>query len=287
MNTLPTTARRAAAMLAPLLAALLLISGLLAAAPASAAAATGWIRLAHLSPNAPAVDVYLYNFGNPDARVVLHHVSYGTVSPYEQVPAGQYTVSMRAAGARGSAKPILSTGFEVHGGQAYTVAGMGPAAGLRLQVMDDTITAPAGHALVRVIQASLSQHVVTLSLGHLTLRQLDFASVTTYRTVAAGHDRAEVTGTSERASMNVPLPADSIHTLVVLDGSKGLRLTDLEDAAGSQVAPAGGAATGLGGTAPRPAPAPWLWLAAIAAGALLSLAGARRFRAARARIARP
>jgi hypothetical protein len=89
--------------------------------------------------------------------------------------------------------------------------------------------------------------------------------------------------------MNVPLPADSIHTLVVLDGSKGLRLTDLEDAAGSQVAPAGGAATGLGGTAPRPAPAPapWLWLAAIAAGALLSLAGARRFRAARARIARP
>jgi uncharacterized protein DUF4397 len=287
MNALPTAARRPAAMLAPLLAALLLISGLLAAAPASAAAATGWIRLAHLSPNAPAVDVYLYNFGNPDARVVLHHVSYGTVSPYEQVPAGQYTVSMRAAGARGSAKPILSTGFEVHRGQAYTVAGMGPAAGLRLQVMDDTITAPAGHALVRVIQASLSQHVVSLSLGHLTLHQLDFASVTTYRTVTAGHDRAEVTGKSERASMNVPLPADSIHTLVVLDGSKGLRLTDLEDAAGSQVAPAGGAATGLGGTAPRPAPAPWLWLAMIAAGALLSLAGARRFRAARARTARP
>jgi Domain of unknown function (DUF4397) len=277
--------------LAPLLASLLglftLISGVMAAAPAaSASSGAGWIRLAHLSPNAPAVDVYLYNFGNPDALVVLHHVSYGTVSPYEQVPAGEYTVSMRAAGARGSAKPILSTGFEVHGGQAYTVAGMGPAAGLRLQVIDDTIAAPAGHALVRVIQASLSQHVVTLSLGHLTLHQLDFASVTTYRTVAAGHDRAEVTGQSEQASMNVPLPADSVHTLVVLDGSRGLRLTDLEDAAGSQVAPAGGAATGLGGTAPRPGPAPWPWLAVIAAGALLSLAGARRFRAARTGTAR-
>ncbi len=283
-NVLPSTARRAVAMLAPLLAALLLISGSAAlAAPAGAAdAATGWIRLAHLSPNAPAVDVYLYNFGNPAARVVLHHVSYGTVSPYEQVPAGEYTVSMRAAGARGSAKPILSTGFEVNRGRAYTVAGMGPAAGLRLQVIDDTITAPAGHALVRVIQASLSQHVVTVSLGHLTLHQLDFASVSTYRTVAAGHDQAKVTGNSERASMNMPVPADSIHTLVVLDGSKGLRLTDLEDAAGSQVAPAGGAATGLGGTAPRPAPAPWPWLAVIVAGALLSLAGARRFRAARA-----
>ncbi|HEX4257714.1 MAG TPA: DUF4397 domain-containing protein [Streptosporangiaceae bacterium] len=281
-DALPSTARRAVAMLAPLLAALLLISGLLAAAPAgAAAAATGWIRLAHLSPNAPAVDVYLYNFGNPDARVVLHHVSYGTVSPYQQVPAGEYTVSMRAAGARGSAKPILSTGFEVNHGRAYTVAGMGPAAGLRLQVIDDTISAPAGHALVRVIQASLSQHVVTVSLGHLTLHQLDFASVSTYRTVAAGRDLAKVTGQSEQASMNMPVPADSTHTLVVLDGSKGLRITDLEDAAGSPVAPAGGAATGLGGTAPRPAPAPWPWLAVIAAGALLSLAGARRFRAAR------
>ena len=286
MNALPTTARRAAAALVPLLSALLLLSGLLAAtsaAPAGAATATGWIRLAHLSPNAPAVDVYLYNFGNPDARLVLHHVSYGTVSPYLRAPAGEYTVSMRAAGARGSAKPILSTGFEVHAGQAYTVAGMGPAAGLRLQVMDDTITAPSGHALVRVIQASLSQHMVSLSLGHLALHQLAFASVTTYRKVAAGHDVAEVTGKSERASMKVPLPADSIHTLVVLDGSKGLRLTDLEDAAGSQVAPAGGAATGLGGTAPRPAPAPWPWLAVIAAGGLLSLTGARRLRAARAR----
>jgi hypothetical protein len=280
-NALPSTARRAVAMLAPLLAALLLISGLLAATPAGATTATGWIRLAHLSPNAPAVDVYLYNFGNPDARVVLHHVSYGTVSPYQQVPAGEYTVSMRAAGARGSAKPILSTGFEVSHGRAYTVAGMGPAAGLRLQVIDDSITAPAGHALVRVIQASLSQHVVTVSLGHLTLHQLGFASVSTYRTVTAGHDLAKVTGKSEQTSMNMPVSADSIHTLVVLDGSKGLRLTDLEDAAGSQAAPVGGAATGLGGTAPRPAPAPWPWLAVIVAGALLSLAGARRFRAAR------
>jgi len=289
MNALPVVARRAAATLAPLLAAVLLITGLLGAVPAGAAArvparpaaATGWIRLAHLSPNAPAVDVYLYNFGNPNARLVLHHVSYGTVSPYEQAPAGQYTVSMRAAGARGSAKPILSTGFEVQAGRAYTVAGMGPVSGLRLQVMDDTITAPAGHALVRVIQASLSQHVVTLSLGHLTMRKLDFASVTTYREMAAGHDTAKVTGQSEQASMTVPLPADTIHTLVVLDGSRGLRLADLQDAAGSQVAPAGGAATGLGGTAPRPVPAPWPWLAVIAAGLLLTGLGARRFRAVR------
>jgi hypothetical protein len=299
--TMPTTAaRRAVAATALLITGLLLALGLLLAgvigatllnaAPAGAsvnatsatagpAASTGWVRLAHLSPNAPAVDVYLYNFGNPAARLVLHHVSYGTVSPYQQVPAGEYTVAMRAAGAKGSAPPILSTGFAVDRGDAYTVAGMGPASGLRLQVMNDRLTAPAGHALVRVIQASLRQHVVTLSLGQLTLAHgLSFASTTSYQQVSAGQDVARVAGNSEHTSMDVSMPADSIQTLVVLDGSKGLQLTDLKDAAGSQVQPVGGAGTGLGGTAPRPAPSPLLWLALMAGGGVLTTAFALRYR---------
>ena len=82
------------------------------ATAASAAAAhhssTGWIRLAHLSPNTPPVDVYLYSFGNSHAMIVLHHVAYGTVSPYEKVKAGEYTVAMRGAGAAPSSQPVLS-----------------------------------------------------------------------------------------------------------------------------------------------------------------------------------
>ena len=46
-----------------------------AAPAASASAGHGWLRLAHLSPNTPAVDVYLYSFGNPDAQIVLKHVA--------------------------------------------------------------------------------------------------------------------------------------------------------------------------------------------------------------------
>ncbi len=293
--TMPTTvARRPAAVTALLISGLLLATGLLVtgllgatllnADPAGAATTTGWIRLAHLSPNAPAVDVYLYNFGNPDARLVLHHVSYGTVSPYEPVPAGEDTVSMRAAGAKGSAPPILSTGFAVKSGEAYTVAGMGPAAGLRLQVMNDKLAAPAGQVLVRVIQASLRQHVVSLSLGNRTLaRNLDFASTTGYQQVAPGQDVAQATGSSEHTSMNVSLPADSIQTIVVLDGSGGLRLTDLTDAAGSKTQPVGGAATGLGGTAPHPGSSPLFWLALAAAGAGLALPAAHRLRTTRYR----
>lgn len=280
-----TMARRATAVTTTLLiTALLLLSGLLVTGTARAATSTGWIRLAHLSPNAPAVDVYLYNFGNPNARLVLHHVSYGTVSPYEQVPVGEYTVAMRAAGAKGSVPPILSTGFAVHSGGAYTVAGMGPAAGLRLQVMDDQLTAPPGHAMVRVIQASLRQHVVTLSLDHRTLaRNLSFASATGYQQVAPGQELAQVTGTGEKASMTVSLPADSIQTIVVLDGSGGLRLDALQDAAGSQIQPVGGAQTGLGGTASRPAPSRLPWIAAVALGVALAILAGRRLHATRYR----
>jgi Domain of unknown function (DUF4397) len=260
-------------------AAVVISAGLAGAAPAAAATGYGYVRLAHLSPNTPAVDVYLYNFGNPSARLVLHHVSYGMVSPYEQVPPGDYTVSMRAAGASPKAQPVLSTGFWVSAGGAYTVAGMGPASGLRLQVLQDNLTTPHGRVLVRVIQASLREHVVSVRLGGLLLaRSLAFASLAPYKAVRAGSRVVRVAGESERASMGVSLAADTVHTLVVLDSGTGLRITDLSDAAGSQVPPNGGAATGFGGTAPRPAGSLLPWLGLIGAGVLLAAGGARQYR---------
>ena len=74
--------------------------------------------------------------------------------------------------------------------------------------------------------------------------------------------------------MPVALAAGSVHTLVVLDGTSGLKIDNLTDAAASQPAAKGGAATGLGGTAPG-APAPSLvpWLVTLAAGLLLAVAG--------------
>ena len=79
MNTTRITMR-----LLMLLATLGLLLGVPVAATAYASSATtgtGWIRLAHLSPNTPAVDVYLYSFNNSNAKIVLHHVAYGTESP--------------------------------------------------------------------------------------------------------------------------------------------------------------------------------------------------------------
>ena len=250
---------------------------------ASAATGTGWIRLAHLSPNTPAVDVYLYSFGDSSAQIVLHHVAYGTVSPYEQVPAGDYTVAMRAAGAVATSAAVISASVDVAPGHAYTVAGLGPESGLRLQVLDDQLSTPSGQAVVRIIQASLKQSVVSVKWGSDTLQSsLKFGAVSSYQTVTAGTATLTVSGGGDNATASVPLAAGTVHTLVVLDGANGLQIDNLLDAAGSGVAPAGGAATGFGGMAPHGPSSPLPWLAAVGAGLLLAVGGGLRLRSRRA-----
>ncbi|HEX9543460.1 MAG TPA: DUF4397 domain-containing protein [Streptosporangiaceae bacterium] len=278
-------------LLSRLLAGLALSAGLAGVLTSAASAATakpmpgmdGWMRLAHLSPNTPAVDVYLYSFSSPHATLVLHHVAYGTVSPYTKVAAGAYTVAMRGAGASSTAPPVLSTTVDVMAGAAYTVAGMGPANGVKLKVLPDRLTTPMGKILVRVIQASMRQNLVTVTAGPEVLAsKLGFGKLTSYQVANPGTWTFRAVGGSEHASRTIKLIPDCIHTIVILDGPGQLKIDDLLDSAGSMVMPTGGVATGLGGTAPRPAsPAPWL--VTMGAGALLAVAGGFAIRRVRNR----
>ena len=249
------------------------------ASAASAMSGTGYLRLAHLSPNTPAVDCYLYSFGNPSAMVVLHHVAYGEVSPYEAVASGEYTVAMRAAGAPASAKPVLSTTVDVVNGHAYTVAGMGPLAGIRLQVIGNSLAMTRNSALVRVIQASMHQTSVTVTAGTKVLGHgLNFTKVTRYKTVHPGILTITATGTTEHGSAQVTLAPDTIYTVVVLDNSGELKIDPLVDSAGMILLPAGSAATGFGGTAARPGASLLPWIGAAAAGLLIAAGGTVRLR---------
>jgi Domain of unknown function (DUF4397) len=250
-----------------------------AASAAPAAAPDGWIRIAHLSPEAPAMDMYVYPFGNPASPIVLNDVSYGNVSAYMAVSPGQYTVAMRGFGAPASSKPALTTSFMVAAGAAYTLAALGPDPGLRTEVLRDQMTAPPGEAVVRVLQASLRQHQVTVSYGPDVLaRQLAFGSATPYTAVSPGAHTVRFTVAGAQTATPVTLAADSVHTIVVLDDGTGLRADAVTDAVGSRLMPKGAAGAGFGGTAPRPPANPAPWLVVIAAGALLSAAGLARLR---------
>jgi hypothetical protein len=245
-----------------------------AAAAAPAAMLDGWVRCAHLSPAAPAMDIYMFPFGEPGHPMVLRHVKYGGVSEYMAVSPGQYTVAMRAAGAPASSPPVLVTNFMVNARVAYTVAGVGPNPGLREEVLKDQMNAPMGKALVRVIQASLKEKRVTVSYGpDVIAQQLPFGSATLYAAVAPGTRTVQVTAAGKQTSRSVKLRPDTVHTLVVLDGSSGLQVNALTDAAGSEMMPMGGVNTGFGGTAPRSPVDPAPWLLTIAAGTLLTVTG--------------
>lgn len=261
-----------------------------AAGPAEAAshahAQDGWVRLAHLSPDTPAVDVYLYAFGGTSAEIVLEHVGYGDASPYEPLPQGLYTVAMRSAGASASTPPVISANVDVKAGAAYTVAGLGPFANLTLNVLSDRLTAPAHEADVRVIQASLRSPSVTVSAGgHQIGGSMHFPAVSDYRAVAAGPSAIAVKTPVTSVTSVMNLRAGSTYTLAVLDGQgTAPKILDLTDSVGVDGVPKGGVAAGLGGAADRglfgPQEEAMLWGGLLVAGALgvgLSVRRLRRF----------
>jgi Domain of unknown function (DUF4397) len=255
-------------------AAMIIAAATPAASAAPLATQDGWVRIAHLSPEAPAMDIYLYPFGDPAGPTVLRDVAYGDVSAYMALAPGEYTVAMRGFGAPATSHPALVSSFMVSTSTAYTVAALGPDPGLRVEVLKDQMSTPRGKALVRVVQASLKEDSVTVSYGSTLLaKQLTFGSATPYAAVAPGVRTVKVTASGKDASMPLRLTADTVHTIVVLDSSSGLTADDLTDAAGSQIMPKGGAATGFGGTAPQPPASLVPWLLLMLAGSLLTAAG--------------
>ena len=245
-----------------------------AAGAMPAMADQGMVRCADLSLGTPQ-DVYLYPFGNPQHPIMLMHQGYGSFTEYMPVGAGQYTVAMRPVGTPASSPPSVSTSFMVSAGGNYTVASLGPASARRLEVLTDQVSGPSGSAMVRVVQASLKEPQVTVSIGSDVLaRQLAFGAASVYQAVPPGASAVTLSTSGGHSTAPVTLAAGSVHTIVVLDGTSGLKIDTVTDTAASMDmnTPKGGAATGLGGTAPA-APAVEPWLVTLAGGLLLVCAG--------------
>ena len=226
-------------------------------APGAPGAPTGWVRLGHLSPRAPPVDIYLSPFGQPQ-RVAFREAGYGAVTPYTALAPGTYTVSMRPANAPASSPPALSANVDVKADTANTmlVFENGPNGTIRGQLLTDDLAAPAGgDGKVRVVQgAPESTTMDVAAVGGPTLASgLRYGDSGEYVTVPGGHwDIALKYGdTSAPATLNVR-PA-SVCTVVVLNkAGGGLTLSELMDGTGTASAPVGGAETGAGGTATGP-----------------------------------
>jgi hypothetical protein len=242
----------------------------LTASPAAAAGA-GYVRLAHLSPDTPAVDVYLKADSGDAEEQTFPGVAYGAMSQYLRLPTGTYSVAMRKAGADASTKPVLTTQVTVEDGNAYTVAGVGRYADLGLRVLQDDLKLPgSGESKVRIIQASVRAPVLDVGVnnGPAIADGVQFATTTSYREVKPGRWEVKVQPSGGGTATTLPctLGAGSVYSLLVLDAEGGGLKTELHIDAGRQGnVPQGGVATGEGGTQPG-SPMPMaLLLAGLAA----------------------
>lgn len=265
-----TTARyRLLATLVLVLGALLASTAVAAAAPASA-----YVRLAHLSPDTPDVDVYLSSVSDPELRFTVPGVGYGSVSDYRSLPVGTYAVAMRESGAPADSPPMVAATLTTEPGAAYTVVGTGRYSDLGLDVLPDDLSAPApGEARVRVVNAAASAARVDIGLagGPDLATGVAFAQTTGYRPVPAGDWdlRVAVPGRPGPVTVPVSVDANSVQSVLLLDGPDGIVAELHRDSAGAATVPAGSIATGFGGTV---LPAALLGAAGAAAAVLGTLA---------------
>jgi Domain of unknown function (DUF4397) len=229
----------------------LLLGALAFPATAGAQGARARVRVLHLSPDAPKIDVYV------DGTSTLAAVPFKTATRHAQVSAGTYTVEIRPAGSA-NGNPLATSRATLSPDAAYTLAAVGPAAKLQIMVLKDDFTAPPpGKAKLRGIDASPQSPPIDIAIagGPVLFRNLTFPEATPFVTVEAGSMALEVrmAGTEQVVfkSGARPLPAGAILTVAgTVSPSGTIEVLPILDAAGAGATPRGGIATGAGGSAP-------------------------------------
>ncbi len=161
------------------------LMGVALAAPAFAQGGEAQVRVAHLAPDAPNVDVYV----NGQPVPALQNVPYATVSSYLSLPAGTQQFTVYPAG--DTSNPVIDAPVDLAAGGAYTVAAVGLVAdgSLTAQVYQDDLRAPsAGNAKVRVVHASPDAGPVDVVPrgGSPLVEGLTFPDASPYAQVPAG-----------------------------------------------------------------------------------------------------
>jgi predicted RNA-binding protein len=118
------------------------------------------LRVAHLSPDAPNVDVYV------DGDAVLEDVPFRTVSDYLDLPAGSYDVKITAAGDPDTV--VFDETLELPAG-AFTAAALGELADenqpFDVGVFEDDLSDPGSDARIKLVHASPDAPNVDVTVG--------------------------------------------------------------------------------------------------------------------------
>ncbi len=146
-------------------------------------AATAAVRVAHFSPDAPNVDVYV------DGDQVLSDLAYDEVSPYLEIAPGTYAVEVTAAG---DPDTVAFEGDVTFGQAFYTIAAVGE---LEADTFRPLVLVDAGASLLRVVHGSPDAPAVDVYAagGESPLvSALEFGDSSNYLPLPAGSYSLEV-----------------------------------------------------------------------------------------------
>ena len=177
------------------------------------------VRVSHMSPDAPNVDVYV-DGGDP----VLTDVPFGATSDYLGLAGGTYTVEITAAG---DASTVAFEGdVTVESGTSYTIAAVGELSSddteFRPLVLEDDVSDPGGDsARVRVVHASPDAPAVDVTVSSSGDAIVDGAAFgeTATVTVPANDYTLEIRGDTESndgevvADFDVSLDGGTVYTV--------------------------------------------------------------------------
>jgi hypothetical protein len=198
---------------AVLFASLLALAFIGGAQPHTAhAQAPALVRVAHLAPGAPPVDVAL------DGQVILRSLAFGEVSGYTSISAGTRRARITPAGAREPA--VIEAPLSVESGRAYTVVATGELPSLALVVVsDDLALPPAGQAKVRFVHSAPDAPAVDIAVtgDGILFPNIAYRSASTTAAVPVGTYTLEVRPTGQQTAVlsvpNVTLSAGDIITV--------------------------------------------------------------------------
>ena len=205
-----TLAAAAALVIAPF--------AVVAAPSAGAQAGDAKIRVAHFSPDAPSIDVYV------DGKKKLTNVPYQAVSDYLALPAGNHTFDIRAAGSPATGAAVVTASQSLVAGKNYTVAAIGALAAISGKVFEDDVTPPApGKSKVRLIHAATDMPEVDVAVkgGQTIVSKLGLGQASSYSELAAGSYDLEIRGTGTTnvlLAKPVTLQAGGVYTIAAVGG---------------------------------------------------------------------
>lgn len=170
------------------------------------------IRILHVSPDAPAVDVYVNN------KLVAKNLSYRNFTPYLNIPSGNTNIRVFITGRK--MNPLINTNIFIPPESIFTIAAAGKSSQIGLLVLPEPIKSiPVGNALIRFAHLSPDAPNVDMVLpnGNELFTNVSFKDYTGYIPIEEGTYTFEIKGTATSKVIltvpNINIKAGNIYTI--------------------------------------------------------------------------